>query len=308
MDIEIYKKLDCRLPHHTLVNIKDIKILKEYILLGVEWLLENTSDNIFILIDGFNKSFWKNYIDNDKSMRKRIVLIEFNETFIEECCDNNFIKNTLFTNNKYETFTWFFISKIDDKYKDVIRRYLMGGRRYRLNLICLDYKTGSEMHYMFMHHISVTKEKIKESKYMQEENETFFQIDDSLELIVKNQNQELCDNIKSEDDQILNLFLENREIIKRKWLNLECYIAIDKVFLHIIPEETYNVITEISINIYLQGGHIISSLSSISQFLAKGLKNEKLDLDDIKNISTNTLLLAIYENDYDFFKKSFDLY
>lgn len=158
LDMEIYKtKTNFRLPHHTLVDIKNTNVLKEYILMEVKWLLENTSDNIFILIDDSNKIFWKNYIDNDRSVKKQIVLIEFDELFLEKCWNDNFIRNSLFIGRDYNKPSWFFIGSIDDKYKDILKRYLRGGRKYRLNLICLDYKMGNEMYHMFNHHQNVIK-------------------------------------------------------------------------------------------------------------------------------------------------------
>lgn len=152
---EIYQQLtDFRLSHHTLVKVKHIEMFNEYVLREIEWLLEYTSDNLFVLVNDSNKNLLIKYI-NKNLIYKRLTLVEFNDNYIENSCLDNFIEATLFIKQNFNKPSWFYIGNFDAKYNNVIKRYLKGGRKYRLNLVCLDNDITHQIEYMFDHHINI---------------------------------------------------------------------------------------------------------------------------------------------------------
>lgn len=104
----------------------------------------------------------------------------------------------------------------------------------------------------------------------------------------------------------LEWYLVNKERYREVHMECECYLAIDYAFTCEVPKEVYQVIAGASIEAYLHDENKIS-LNSIADFLAIGLKKEKIKLEDIQNTDKWDLLKAVIEDDYSFLKSDLEL-
>lgn len=113
-------------------------------------------------------------------------------------------------------------------------------------------------------------------------------------------------NTKENKKTALEMYEEFKEIFKENHMLWECFLSIDYTYGYTVSEDIYNTIATASIEAYLKDEND-SSLTSISDFLAEGLRDEKITLHEIKSIGKWDLLNAFYNKDYEIFQSGMEL-
>lgn len=154
MNRNLYQSLvDFSLSHNILVKSKDIQQFNLFCVDEIKWILKNTSDNVFFLINDINRESIK-YLTKKHDVNNQIKFIEFIDEMNDKVIDDDFINNNLLR-NQYNHPSWLFINNIDNQYMDILKKFLKGGRKYRLNIICYQSSSVQKIEYMFDHHIEI---------------------------------------------------------------------------------------------------------------------------------------------------------